>query len=52
MAKKQVAFLPRNTSAETSIHPPWQIAATTFPLANTSRTRSTIALWRRIRSGA
>ena len=39
----EVAVRPRSTSAETSIQPAWQIAATTLPCWNASRTSWTIA---------
>ena len=52
MEKKEVTFLPLMTPALASIHPAWQMAATTLPCWAASRTSFTIASCRRIMSGA
>src|SRR5713101_5714951 len=52
MEKKEVAFLPLRIPALASIHPAWQMAATTLPCWEASRTSFTMLSWRRIMSGA
>jgi hypothetical protein len=49
--KKEVTFLPLTTPALASIHPAWQMAATTLPCWAASRTSFTMASCRRIMSG-
>ena len=52
MEKNEVTVRPATISAEASIHPAWQMAATNLPASAQVLTSPTMAACRRMMSGA